>query len=120
MAMTKRAENSEICFTAPIVGPKDYVLKGLSGWPETFRRKLVDTQFETFLKRVAPTIGADELVDVFVARRELLEDPEPTTWHTVLGFLARTLNMHPHEIPPECAISFWGRIVIEQLARGKN
>lgn len=120
MAMTKRAENSEVCFTAPIAGPRDYVVKGLSGWPETFRRKIVDTQLDKFLRAVAPTIEVDELIDVFIARRELTEDPEPTTWHTIVGFLARTINLHPHDIPPECTISLWGRIVLAQRARKES
>lgn len=120
MAMTKRAENSEVAFTVPIIGPKDYVVKGPSGWPEAFRRQKVDAQLDAFVASVASGIDVADIVEIFVVRRELAEKPEPMNWHSVLGFLARQLNMHPHDIPAECVISFWGRIVIEQLARGAN
>lgn len=120
MVMTKRAENQDVSFTCPMVGPKDYVVKGPSGWPETFRRRIVDTRLESFLRALIPDLDLAELVEVFIARRELLEKPEPTTWFTVIGFLGRTLNMHPNEIPPECGIAFWGKVVIASLDRGLN
>lgn len=120
MAMTKRVETEGVAFTIPVIGPKDYVVKGPSGWPEVFRRKAVDAKLVAFVKLHLPTADVAELVDVFIAKRELLEKPEPTTWWTVVGFLGRTLNLHPNAIPAECGIAFWAQVVIGMLGRGAN
>lgn len=120
MAMTKRAETSELSFTCPVIGPKDYVTKGPSGWPEAFRRKALDAKLLAFVKAISTQISIDDLVGVFIAKRELAEDPEPTSWFTVIGFIARQLDVEPRFVPHECGIAFWGQVVIAATTREVN
>lgn len=120
MAVTKRVGISDLSFSCPTVGPKDYVTKGPSGWPEAFRRQVIDAKLEAFVKAQAPTMRLAELVDLFVLRRENSEDQEPTGWFTITGFLARMLNTHPASVPHECAIAFWGQVVVATASRDAN
>jgi len=105
-----------LTFSVPQIAPKVYIVKGPSGWPETFKRDVVDRELAGFT-HPAPV---DALVDLFVTRRQLAEKPEPTSWHTVIGFLGRTMNCPPNAVPHTVGIAFWGRVVLASLERGAN
>jgi hypothetical protein len=112
VAVAAPPENFKMSFTCPVIGPKVYITKGPSGWPETFKRKDVDAKLVSFVQTMAPGVDVDELVGMFLAQRALQEKPEPTNWFSIVGFIGRQLVMSPLDIPHEIGIAFWGKIVI--------
>lgn len=119
-AMVKQLKSSDLAFTCPVIGPKDYVTRGPSGWPEAFKRKQLDGRLHDFVKSFGQTLAVHELVELFIMKRELAEKPEPTDWYSIVGFLARTLDTKPALVPHECGIAFWGHVVIASTARNVN
>lgn len=107
MMSTGKIKDS-LVFMAPMVGPKVYLSRGSSGWPETFERKHADAALADFLGGLAVT----DLVEVFVTRRALEPELKPITWFTVTGFLGRTLEVSPLEVPQTAAIAFWAHVVM--------
>lgn len=119
-AKPKTNKTSQLSFTCPVIGPNAYVTKGPSGWPEAFHRKKTHAKLVDFVKSIAPTIEVSELVDMFIAMRELAEKPEPTGWFTIVGFLGRQLGVHPNNVPHECGIAFWALVTISTIESGAN
>lgn len=93
-------------FGQPVVGPKVYVTKGPSGWIETFKRGPSDAALKAFMAPVEIAV----LVDMFVVGRDLAN--AETNWHTIVGFIARMLNITPRAVPAEVGVAFWGHIVL--------
>jgi len=114
--MTMSVKHADLKFTAPIVGPKVYIAKGPSGWPETFKRETLDRELVKFL---APS-KVDDLVGHFIALRANDEKKEATEWHTVMGFLGRMLGVAIETIPHTVGIAFWGHVVLATTTKGLN
>lgn len=116
VAMAKSNEPT-ISFPAPAISDKHYIVQGPSGWPETFKRAEADEA----LRQLVSPIPVEELVAVFVAQRELAEGARKVTdWHTIIGFIARMLSIHPRDVPPVAGVAFWGRVILAMVGRGAN
>jgi hypothetical protein len=110
--------SADVVFGKPTVTSKAYVTKGPSGWAEVFDRKKSDASLALF---VAP-VNVNEFVDLFVTQRELAlssDDRRVINWHTIVGFIARTMNCAPRDVPHDAAIALWGRFVVAQLTKDK-
>lgn len=107
-------DDDPISFFQPKIGARVYVAKGPSGWNETFPRAAADEA----LKRFVHPVDLEELISMFVTARELASTP--TDWHTVVGFLARTMQTHPRLVPHEVGIAFWGRVLIAMALSTEN
>lgn len=108
--------SADVIFGKPSITPKAYITKGPSGWPEVFDRKKADAALALFVQPV----DLEEFVELFVAQRELATsdgDKRITNWHTIVGFIARTMNCAPRDVPHEAAVALWGRLIIAQLNR---
>lgn len=103
-----------ISFCQPKIGAKAYIAKGPSGWNETFPRAAADLALAKF---IGPLV-LDELVDMFLTTRQLANTP--TDWHTIVGFLGRTLQIHPRLVPHEAGIAFWARTLLFVADTGAN
>ena len=108
------SKNAPVTFSAPTIGPKVYITKGPSGWPETFNRSLADRQLAEF----AQAVDLDELIETFVLQRSLSD--EPTTWAHVTHFLARTLSVPVHAIPDAVGVAFWAKTILARQAHEAN
>jgi hypothetical protein len=116
MAMTSKVKKEPaVTFSRPTVSDRLYIAQGPSGWNETFQRRKLDDELARFLGE-APV---DDVVAMFITQRSLNED-KLTTWHTVIGFLGRLLDVSPFEIPPEIGLAFWGRVELAMMAQGTN
>lgn len=116
MATTMTASD-RVSFSCPVISPKHYIVKGPSGWVETFARAKLDAELKAFVFPVAP----HELAELFVAQRELSLNKEPPTWFTITNYLARTKSISPHSIPATVGVAFWAAIEIakrERVERG--
>lgn len=115
MAMTTIPVDS-VAFSCPVITAKVYIVKGPSGWTETFDRCELDVELARFLHPVPPR----DMANVFVDMRATMDKPEVLSWHTVLGFLARTLNVSPHSIPPTVGIAFWAAVELAKHEKAAN
>lgn len=107
---------NELVFLAPVIGPKVYIARGPSGWSETFVRAKLDVELASFMV----PLEVDEVVDMFVATRDLAEKPTPIDWFSVIGFLGRTMNCSPLAVPHTVGIAFWAHVIIARIASTAN
>jgi len=107
---------NELVFLAPVIGPKVYMARGPSGWVETFLRPKLDAELATF----AVPLEVDEIVDMFVATRDLAEKPVPIDWFSIIGFLGRTMNCSPLAVPHTVGIAFWAHVIMARRAATAN
>lgn len=103
-----------ISFSRPKIGPKVYLAKGPSGWNQTFPRDAADKALARF---IGP-LQLDELVDLFNLQREV--NQTPADWFTIVGFLGRTMQVHPNMVPHEVGVSFWAKTIVALEAKGAN
>lgn len=111
-----RSTKESLVFMPPIIGPKVYLARGSSLWPETFDRAKADAELINFLD----PLDLDEVVETFVLGREVAEDAKPVSWHTIIGFLGRTLSVHPNHVPQAAAIAFWAHVIMAQATKHTN
>lgn len=100
-----------IAFTRPTVGPKVYVTKGPSGWPETYQRAHADLALAEFIN----PLSLEELVNNFWTKVDLerTEDSQEETWSQVLVFLAKVTNTANYlQVPEMVAVAFWGKALL--------
>ncbi len=114
--MMSQEHKENVVFNQPTITPKAYISKSSAGWPETFDRKKADAELVKF---VAPA-NVHELVELFIAQRELGEKHADRiiAWHTILGFLGRTMSVRFDFVPQLAAIAFWGHVVLAQQQEG--
>lgn len=115
MAMTAASEDT-LAFSCPQIAPKHYIVKGPSGWTETFLRAPLDAELVSFLAPVPPR----DMAGIFIDMRALIEKPEPANWYTVVGFLGRTLGVNPRSIPHTVGIAFWATVELALHERVAN
>jgi len=108
------APKTSVTFSKPAVGPKVYLARGPSGWPEQFPRKLADQALDDFL---APLNTEDVLQSFRVAMK--LEAREET-WGDVIGYLAKIVDAPEKHIPEVASVSFWGRYLLLKRNEGTN
>lgn len=110
------ASDDYVTFGAPAIAPRVYIVKGPSGWNETFQRTACDEELRRFL---AP-LAVEEAVSLFVAQRTLSDDAKPTEWFTIVGFIGRTMGVSPRAVPHKAAIAFWAKVITEMRSQGAN
>jgi len=105
---------STIVFGKPVVGPKVYIAKGPSGWPEQIDRRKADAALDAFLD----PLDAEEVVGSFAldVQTGRFED----TWGGVVTFLARLTERHPTNIPELAALALWGQAVLHNPAHDED
>lgn len=112
---THSDDDLNVSFAKPTISARAYVSRGPSGWPETFKRDVADKALLAF---IAP-VDLDQLLDVFILQREVSEQKIPD-WHTVIGFLARSMQTTPKQVPHQVGIAFWGRYLLALQQRVAN
>jgi len=114
MTTDKPYHKPNVTFSKPAIGPKIYLAKGPSGWPEQFSRKLAD---EAIDKLLHPLRTEDVLGSFRVAMRLEARDEQ---WGDVIGYLSKITGTHEQQIPEVCSVAFWGRYVILKRNEGTN
>lgn len=103
---------SNVEFGPPTIGLKVYVSKGPSGWPETFSRTAADRALVAFVE----PLDLDELLDNFIAAREVSDEPGLITWPHVTHYLARVMSRPLQAITSEIGVAFWARVILAKQA----
>jgi hypothetical protein len=106
--MSMLEDEVTVSFSTPTITRKEYIVRGPSGWPETFKRDVCDQALAKFLG----VVNTAELVDLFVTQRQLADKTEPANWHTIVGYLGRTFGVSPKAVPHEAGIAFWAHVVM--------
>lgn len=108
--MMANETKENVTYNSPTITPKVYLSKTSAGWPETFDRKKVDAELAAFL---AP-LDVDEVVEMFIESRALGEKHADRiiAWHTIIGYLSRTMSVRFDLVPHTVGIAFWGHVVI--------
>jgi hypothetical protein len=105
-----------VSFSCPTIAPKHYIVKGPSGWTETFDRKTLDDELARFISPAEPRA----LADVFVTQRAVADKPDPVNWHTIVGFLGRVLGHSPRAVPATVGIAFWAHVELFKREQASN
>lgn len=105
---------STIVFGKPVVGPKVYIAKGPSGWPEQIDRRKADAVLDAFLDPldVGEVVGT-LVLDIQTGRFE-------NSWGGVVTFLARLTDRTPTSIPELAALALWGQALVLHPAYGEE
>lgn len=95
-----------VTFGKPTVGPKIYLARGPSGWPEQFPRALADNALASFL---AP-LNVDDVVASF--RRAVQLEGREEGWGDVITHLAKVTGSDEKRVPEIVGVALWGRYLI--------
>jgi hypothetical protein len=91
----------------PTIGPRDYVCRGPSGWPEAYDREESDEMLMELLANVPLTVAISSFIESDQVRREGL------IWPVVLAFLSRITQTDVDRIPLPAAVAFWAKAIKE-------
>lgn len=108
------ARKTSVTFGKPTVGPKVYLVKGQSGWPETYARKVADKALSDFLNplNVTDVLAAFTVSMTLEAREE--------TWGDVLGYLGKITDTSEKTLPEIVGVAFWALYLISKQLEGTN
>jgi len=120
--MTTRSpyqKKEPIAYGEPTIGPRTYLTKGPSGWPESFDRKKTDKRLVDFLN----PLTVEKVIDLFL--RDLkIKGAKAISWSDVSGYLGHLTSQDPDLIPEECSVSLWAQTKLyiknQQRAEGAN
>ena len=108
------APKTSVTFGKPAVGPKIYLSKGPSGWPEQFPRKLADKALDDFL---AP-LDTNTVLQTFRITMQL--EARDETWGDVTAHLTKITGTAEKLIPGNVSVAFWGRYILLKRTEGTN
>jgi hypothetical protein len=114
-------QDGPVTFGRPTIGPRVYLVKGPSGWSETYDRKLADRALETF---IAP-LALDDLIETFLiaVRLEAQERGARNMvviWEDVVNYLARITKQNAKAVPEIVGVSFWAQSILYEEQEGTN
>lgn len=101
-----------LSFTRPAVGPRHYISRGSSGWPETWIRSEADAALRIFMS----PLDLELIIRNFYEEQRLKREEHghhETLWSDVLGYLARVRG-RSSALTATVAIAFWGQVVLLQ------
>jgi len=107
-------QDGPVTFSRPTIGPRVYLVRGPSGWSETYNRKLADTALSKF---IAP-LDIGEVIGAFLTAMEL--EARPENWEDVMGYLAKITQQSPKTIPEIVGVAFWAQAMLHEEQEGTN
>jgi len=107
-------DDGPVTFTRPTIGPRVYLVKGPSGWSETYIRKLADTALAKF---IAP-LDLGEVIGAFLTAMRL--EAREENWEDVIGYLAKITQQSSKTIPEIVGVAFWAQALLHDEQEGIN
>lgn len=92
----------------PTIGPRDYVCRGPSGWPEAYDREESDQMLAEILTNVPLEVAISSFIESDSVRREGM------LWPVVLTFLSRICHLDIDNIPLPAGVAFWAKAIRAQ------
>lgn len=112
-------QDGPVTFGRPTIGPRVYLVKGPSGWSETYDRKRADKALVDF---VAP-LEVNQLIDAFLASIRLARAETPrlvADWGDVVEYLAKITQQSTKTIPEIIAVAFWAQTILYEEQKETN
>ncbi len=106
-------KDGPVIFGRPTIGPRVYLVRGPSGWSETFNRKLADV---ALVKFITP-LDIGELVSAFLTAMQLerLERPRAVVdWDDVTSYIAKITKQPVKAIPEIVVVAFWAQVILHE------
>ncbi len=100
-------DKKKITFGPPTVGPREYLVRGSSGWPESYARKEADEELEKFLTKNG--FPLDLAIDSFMNGSA---DQEVSMQDRIQGYLLKIGKLEKIEdVGIPVAIAFWAKLL---------
>lgn len=96
----------QVSFQKPVIGPREYIAVGASGWPEVFDRCKTDKVVIDFCQ----PLDAFTLVTNFVKAQTVIRSQRQhyqTNWSDVTVYIAKVMGCKPKSIPSTVGVGFW-------------
>jgi hypothetical protein len=105
-----------VVFGRPTIGPRVYLVRGPSGWSETYDRKLADAALAKFLHPLA--VAA--VISPFLTKIRL--EAREETWADCVEHLTKITQIDPKAIPEIVIVAFWAQAMLleEEEEEGTN
>jgi hypothetical protein len=84
-----------------------YLVRGPSGWPETFPRELADQTLIDFLTPLDLTTMLDAFQHSMATEHRV-----QLTWDVVVGYLGKITQCPGKSVPEIAAVAFWGQLLL--------
>jgi hypothetical protein len=84
-----------------------YLVRGPSGWSESFERKLADRKLADFLS----PLNAIEVIEAFLAHLKL-EGAKAVSWSDIVSYLGHITKQDPDLIPEIVGVAMWGQAIL--------
>jgi hypothetical protein len=107
-------KDGPVTFGRPTIGPRVYLVKGPSGWSETYERKLADAALTKF---VSP-LDVVEICDALLTAIQLEKCEE--TWHDILDYLAKLTQQNAKTIPEIVVVALWAKMILHEETKEMN
>jgi hypothetical protein len=106
--------DKRLVFGRPTIGPRVYLVKGPSGWSETYNRQLADA---ALVKLLAP-LAVASVVSPFLTKMQL--EAREETWADCMEHLAKITQLSADAIPDIVVVAFWGQTILFEQEEGAN
>lgn len=103
-----------VSFGKPTIGPRVYLTRGPSGWPETYMRDKADAALVEFLT----PLDATTVVETFWIAMTL--EGREENWEDVVGYLAKITQQTSKAIPEVVGVAFWGLALLHLMTGETN
>ena len=107
-------QDGPVTFGRPTIGPRVYLVRGPSGWSETYDRKQADAALAKF---IAP-LDLRDVISTFVTAVRLEDEEE--TWADVMNHLAKLTQQAARAIPEIIGVAFWASVILHEETEGTN
>jgi hypothetical protein len=101
-----------VTYGRPTIGPRVYLVKGPSGWSESFDRKTSDKALADFLT----PLNVIEVIEMFLQHLKL-EGAKAVSWSDITGYLGRITSTKPDLIPNPAGVAFWAQAIMYEERR---
>jgi hypothetical protein len=112
---TYHKREEPVAYGKPTIGPRVYLVKGPSGWSESFERKATDAAMLAFL---AP-LAVPEVIEAFKEHLRL-EGARAISWSDVVSYLAHLTQQDWKLIPENVSVAFWAQVILAETQQGAN
>jgi hypothetical protein len=105
------SKKETVSYGPPTIGPRTYLAKGPSGWPESFDRKATDEKLAQFLS----PLEVSSVIETFLGWLRS-EGAKAIAWSDVTEHLANVTNSKPDLVPDAAGVSLWAQTILHKRA----
>lgn len=108
-------EKRKITFSPPTIGPREYLVRGSSGWPDIFEKKAADEELEKFITKNG--LSLELVISSFM---NASAEQEVSMQDRIQGHLSRIGKLEKAEdVPIPVTIAFWAKLLTTKREKDK-